>query len=224
MDLGKLYAARFPAEDLEGIEAVWRVLCGSFFQRYVRDGDAVLDLGAGSGVFLRNIRCGARIAVEINPEAGRRMPPGTRLVARPCWDLAGVEDGSVDVVFASNIFEHLPDKEKLLLSLAEARRVLAPAGRFLILQPNLAALDGRFFDFLDHNLPLTDRSMTEALLMSDFRVERCVPRFLPFTTRSAIPQAPWLVRLYLACPWAWPVMGRQMFIVAVKAAGEGRPS
>ena len=43
-----------------------------------------------------------------------------------------------------------------------------------------------------------------------------IPRFLPYTTRSAIPQSPWLVRLYLAVRPAWWFMGQQTWFVARK--------
>ncbi len=216
MEIDKLYAARFPEEDLAAKDAVWKVLCERFFQSMIRETDTVLDLGAGQAEFLRHIRAGTRIAVEAYPDPRAAMPAGIRLVIQPSWDLSEVGTQTVNVVFASNFFEHLPDKEKLLDTLLEVHRVLVPAGRLLILQPNLAFLHGRFFDFLDHNLPLTHLSMVEALALTGFRVARMIPRFLPFTTRSRIPQAPWLVRLYLLCPPAWRILGKQMFIQAYK--------
>jgi SAM-dependent methyltransferase len=123
-------------------------------------------------------------------------------------------------VFASNFFEHLPDKDKLVKTLQEAHRVLGPAGRIIIIQPNLACLHGRFFDFLDHHLPLTHKSMAEALALTGFTVERCVPRFLPFTTRTRMPQRPWMLKLYLTLPPLWYIFGKQMFILAGKGRTE----
>jgi SAM-dependent methyltransferase len=219
MDLNKLYAARFPEEDLKAKDAIWQVLCSRYFQSMIRDTDTVMDLGAGYGEFLRHIQCQNRIAVEMNPDAKRFMPPETRLVMQPSWELSEIASSSVDAVFASNFFEHLPSKDKLLATLAEVHRVLVPEGRLLILQPNLAYLHGRFFDFLDHHLPLTHVSMAEALALSGFKIRRMVPRFLPFTTRTRLPQSPWLVRLYLLCPPAWRIMGKQMFILAGAAPG-----
>lgn len=217
MDLSALYRNRFPEKDLAVRRAVWNVLCERFFQQFVRPSDTVLDLGVGHGDFLRYIECGERIAVDTNPDVANYLPAEVRLVSSPSWDLGAVTSNSVDVVMASNFFEHLPTKERLLETLTELARVLRSSGRLMVLQPNLAYLHGRFFDFLDHHLPLTHLSMSEALSISGFVVRRCIPRFLPYTTRSSLPKAPWLVRLYLDVPPIWRVMGGQMFILAEKA-------
>jgi ubiquinone/menaquinone biosynthesis C-methylase UbiE len=216
MDLDKLYSARFPEQDLKAKELVWKVLCEKFFQKWVRETDTVLDLGAGHGEFLRHIRCASKIAVELHEDAKRWLPQETRLLKTPAWQLNEIPNGSVNVVFASNFFEHLPDKDKLLQTLAEVNRILVPDGILIILQPNMAFLHGRFFDFFDHYLPLTHKSMAEALILAGLQLKKCIPRFLPYTTRSRFPQSPWLVNLYLRLPLAWRILGKQMFIIAQK--------
>ena len=49
-----------------------------------------------------------------------------------------------------------------------------------------------------------------------FGVIDCRPRFLPYTTRSALPQATWLVRLYLGVPVVWRLLGRQFLVRAAR--------
>jgi hypothetical protein len=44
-----------------------------------------------------------------------------------------------------------------------------------------------------------------------------IPRFLPYTTKSRLPQAPWLVSLYLRFPLVWRILGKQTLVVASKA-------
>ena len=56
--------------------------------------------------------------------------------------------------------------------------------------------------------------------MTGFEVERMIPRFLPYTTKSRLPQHPALVAAYLRLPIAWRVMGRQALMVARAPAGE----
>jgi len=217
LSLDPLYAARFPEADRAGKDAIWRVLCPHFFQRYVPADATVLDVGAGFGEFLRHIRCGRRIAVDIEPLSGRVLPPGTEEVFTPSHQLsAHVPANSVDVVFCSNFFEHLPDTATFLATLGEIRTVLKPGGRLLALQPNIRFVGGAYWDFVDHHLALTDRTLVEACTSLGYEVVEVVPKFLPYTTRSALPQSPWLVRAYLSFRPAWRVLGKQTWFVARK--------
>jgi hypothetical protein len=100
--------------------------------------------------------------------------------------------------------------------IAEVRRVLAPGGSFVALGPNVRFIPGSYWDFWDHYVPISDRSLTELLETSGFQVVDSHPRFLPYTTRSALPKAPWLVRAYLKVPLAWRVLGAQFLIRARK--------
>ena len=52
--------------------------------------------------------------------------------------------------------------------------------------------------------------------MVGFDLVQVWPRFLPYTTRSRIPQHPMLVRLYLSFRPAWRIMGGQTWLVARK--------
>ena len=215
--LSQLYAFRFPPQVEKRRDAIWRVLCTRFFQRYVRDNDTVLELGCGHGEFIRNIKAGRKIAVDINPEAGSRLTSAIEFHAADATDLSFVDSASIDVCFSSNFFEHLPSKSVLDEFLSEARRVLKPGGRYIAMQPNLRYAPGEYWDYYDHVIPLTDRSCAEAFAKAGFDLIEIIDRFVPFSTTSRLPQNPALVRLYLACRFAWRVLGRQFVIVA------GRP-
>jgi SAM-dependent methyltransferase len=123
---------------------------------------------------------------------------------------------SVDVVFSSNFFEHLPSKEHLQCVLQEIHRVLRPNGRLLLMGPNIRFCSDVYWDFFDHFLPLSDRSMAEALEISGFNTEKVIARFLPYTMKGKIPLHPQLVRLYLALPLFWRILGKQFLILASK--------
>jgi hypothetical protein len=83
--------------------------------------------------------------------------------------------------------------------------------------PNIRYLAGQYWDFYDHHLPLSHLSLEEGLSINGFDVVRNIDKFLPYTTRSALPQHPLLVAAYLKMPIAWRILGRQFLLVAEKA-------
>ena len=212
-ELERLYGARFDAADLRRKARIWEVLCRDHFQRYVAEGDTVLDLACGSGEFVNHIRAARRIGVDLRRQSGDELDAGVRFVQAPATDLGAIDAASVDVAFTSNFLEHLESKAELLAVLAEVHRVLRPEGRFVILGPNIRCVGGAYWDFLDHHLPLTEASVAEALVLAGFRVESARARFLPYSTKSRLPQAPWLVALYLRVPLAWRLLGQQFLVI-----------
>ncbi len=212
----ELYDARFGPAARRAKDAVWRVLCEDFFQRWVPADGVLIDLGAGFCEFVNHIRCRERWAVETDARVRQLAAPGVQVHCGPAHDLGWRESASVDVVFASNVFEHFTSKDHVLAALREVYRVLRPGGRFLILQPNIRFAYKVYWDFFDHHLPFSDRAMAEALEATGFRIEELRPRFLPYTTKSSLPSSPTLVKLYLRLPPVHRLLGKQMFIVAVR--------
>lgn len=213
-ELQAIYERRFKEERVAYRVRLWRTLVASFFQPMIPPGAAVLDLGCGYGEFINQIHCGSRFAMDLNPKATEHLDPAVKFLFQDCslrWDLP---DQSLDVVFTSNFFEHLPDKLALKLTLLEAARCLKPGGQLIALGPNIKFVQGAYWDFWDHFLSLTELSLSEALDNNGYRVERAVPRFLPYTTinQPAYPMA--FVRLYLRLPLLWPWFGRQFLVVA----------
>lgn len=214
--LRTLYASRFAGEGAQR-DDIWQVLCADFFQRWVPRESTVLDLAAGHCEFINNIVAARRIAVDLNPDVAARAAAGIETHVARSDALGAIADRSVDVVFCSNFFEHIT-RDAILATLAEARRVLAPGGRFLLLQPNVRYCARDYWQFFDHITPVDDRAMVEAFAATGFRVTTNIPRFLPYTTKSRLPSGPGLVRLYLRVPLAWRVLGAQAFMVAEPTA------
>ncbi len=187
-----------------------------FFKRYVASGDTILDIACGYGEFSRHIHAARKIAVDLNPDARQFLPSDVEFHLVSATDLSTIPSASVDVCFSSNFFEHLPSKEILDAVLAESLRVLKPGGLYVAMQPNLRYAPGEYWDYYDHVLPLTDKSCCEAFMKAGYEVKESIGRFIPFSTASRLPQAPWLVRAYLMLRPAWRLLGRQFVIVARK--------
>jgi SAM-dependent methyltransferase len=102
-----------------------------------RPGERVLDLGCGAGRFVAALRdAGADpVGVELAEaalERARRTAPGADLrLVEPDGSLP-VEHASVDLVWCSEVLEHVADTAHALL---EVRRVLRPGGRLLVTVP-----------------------------------------------------------------------------------------
>jgi len=212
--LKSMYESRFDSIAQTKKNEIWKILCKNFFSKYVVQTDTVVDIGAGYCEFINNINCKHKIAVDLNPDVATRANPGVRVINESCTEIASLSTDSVDCVFMSNFLEHLPSKDLVLSTLREARRILKPGGRIIILQPNIRFLPGEYWDFFDHHTALTDRSLAEALVLAGFSVTECVARFLPYTTKSRLPQAPWLVALYLRLPFFWRFVGKQALLIA----------
>jgi SAM-dependent methyltransferase len=215
--LKSLYESRFDADAQAEKDKIWEVLCREFFSRYVKPTDTVVDIGAGYCEFINHISCAEKIAVDLNPDVAQRAAPGVRVLNESCTQISSLPDGSADCVFMSNFLEHLPNKALVLSTLQECHRILRSKGRVIVLQPNIRFLPGEYWDFFDHHTPLTDRSLAEAVNLAGFAVTTCIPRFLPYTTKSRLPKSPAMVSLYLKVPLAWNILGKQALVVGTKA-------
>ena len=114
----------------------------------------------------------------------------------------------------SNYLEHLASPEAVIEQLRVAYQLLAPGGRVVVLQPNIRLVGGRYWDFIDHHVPLTERSLVEAGDTAGLTTLKLITRFLPFSTKGKLPASPSLARLYLAVPLAWRLLGKQTLYVA----------
>jgi SAM-dependent methyltransferase len=204
-ELESLYRHRFADADRERKDQLWAVLCRRFLQPRLGEGKTVLDLACGPRrVFAPRPR-GEEIRARPEPGAAAHLPPDVEFHAGSADHLDFLADDSVDAVFTSNFLEHLPDKATVDRVLAEIHRVLRPGGRFLAIQPNIRFAFAEYWDFWDHYTALFDRSANEALLLAGFMIDEMISRFLPFTTKTALPTHPALLDLYLRLPVAWPL-------------------
>ena len=149
----------------------WEIRRG-FLLAELRAGDRALDLGSGDGRFTAvTADAGARaVGVEVAEAAVRRARanyPRLDFRLAPIEGPLPFEDNSFDLVWSSEVIEHVADTARWL---SEARRVLAPGGRLLLTTPShgrlRVALGGieRFSDPLGDHLHLYTRSSLRSLL------------------------------------------------------------
>jgi SAM-dependent methyltransferase len=193
-------------------DLLWKTLCEAYFQRLIPPDACVLDLGTGYGSFINHIRCARRIAVDTWEGAIPHLASDVEVHIGSATDLGFISDNSVDFVFASNLFEHLTRKE-LSIVLEQVHAKLKHGGTLNILQPNYRFAYREYFDDYSHISIYSDRSLTDLLRFSRFRVIDCKPRFLPLTVLSPWPVWPILIRFYLLLPFK--PMGKQMFLRAM---------
>lgn len=214
-DLSRIYAQRFAANQ-DYRRKVWRILIDNYFSQFIPTSASVLDLGCGYGEFVNGIRASRRFAMDLNQDAEKFLESGVEFLCQDCSQHWPFPENSLDVVFTSNFFEHLPDKQSLGLTLDQVKRALKPRGKLIAMGPNVKHVPGAYWDFWDHYLPLTELSLSEALENRGMRVERAIAKFLPYTMARGPQPPPWFVGAYLRLPLVWPVFGRQFLVVAVK--------
>ena len=214
LDTDQVYRRRFA--DLDAYrDRLWKLLCRDFFQRYIPPEATLIELAAGHCEFINNIRARERIAVDINPDTARYARSEVKVISAPAWDIRAVPDAYADVIFMSNLLEHLT-KEQIVATMTESRRLLKTGGRLLILQPNIRYLTKDYWMFFDHITPIDDRALCEVLELKGFSIRYCLTQFLPFTMKRKIPRNLLLVKLYLHLPFLWKLFGEQSFVYASK--------
>ena len=226
--LETIYAKRFNEQE-EFVRAVtWEVLCRKFFQKFVPAESIIVDLAAGEGLFIKNIRGKERIAIDLDPSVLKLEQYGVTAVLASALDLTKVLKKKVDIIFISNFLEHLTSKQAVLDLLGQCAECLSERGRIIILQPNIRAIGSAYWDYIDHHIALTDQSLLEALDVTGFVPTYFLQRFLPYTAKSGLGHfvgrktAKIFINLYLKIPLAWRFLGGQCFVVARKTQASSK--
>ena len=212
--LEKIYTERFNETSAYRLK-VWVILNRYFFSKYIDKKSTVLDLGAGYGEFINTVDASKKYAMDLNPETMAHLLPKVNGLSQDCsqpWKIGE----PLDVGFSSNFLEHLESKNLLIETLKNAHRALKPGGKIVLVGPNIRYTNGAYWDFLDHHIPLTEKSLQEALTLVGFKVEHSVDRFLPYTMQDKREAPLFLIRLYLALPFIWRFFGQQFLVVARK--------
>lgn len=219
--LQKLYDNRFDPKQRKAKLLLWKTLIHEFLQKYVPKDSVVLDIGGGYCEFINHIKAKEKYLIDLNPDAKLFAYPDIKVLNLNILDVKdkGQINQQFDRIFISNFFEHLANKEELIEVLAFCFSYLHPGGSLLIIQPNFKYSYKEYYDFIDHQLPITHLSLQEILQTIGFKIDVLIPRFLPFSTKGR-PASPLLLSIYLKFPLFWYFLGGQMFIQASKLHSE----
>jgi len=215
--LDDIYQVRFDERERLIKMAIWAEIV-PFLSRFLDAGRPLVDIACDAGYFINQVNAAERWATDIR-DMRHYLDNGVRFVQADGLTLAAeLPVDHFGTVFMSNYLEHLPSSEAVIEQLRVARQLLAPGGRAVVLQPNVRLVGGRYWDFIDHHVPLTERSLVEAGESVGLRTVKVITRFLPFSSKGALPRSPALVRLYLGVPLAWRLLGKQTLYVAERSS------
>jgi len=213
--LTQIYDKRFSGHEYYRNQ-VWKILVKQFFSKWIRSTDHILDLGCGYGEFINHTKCEVRHAMDLNPKTRSLMDKEIIFHEQDCSKPWKIESNSLDLVFTSNFFEHLRNKESLDCTVGEIKKALKPEGRLIAMGPNISVLKGKYWDFWDHYVALSDQSLCELLQIHNFTIERSESKFLPYNMVRVKEHPLFLVSLYLKFPFLWKIFGKQFLIIAKK--------
>lgn len=218
-ELHQQYSMRF-ARNPQYRAAIWKILIQKFFSRWIPKHSVILDLGCGWGEFINQVDGAHKYGMDLNADSATKLAPEVTFLGQDCSQPWALPDEALDIVFTSNFFEHLPSKEALRLTLKQAFRCLKVKGRLICLGPNIKFLHGRYWDFWDHYLALTEASLGEGLGLAGFTIELETARFLPYNMSQKFTPPLIFLRAYLKCPFLWRFFGKQFLIVARKPGAD----
>lgn len=198
---------------LEFRKNIWKEIV-RYVQKDIGKINTLIDLGAGFCDFINLFPSEKKIGYELNPEMLQYVSKTVELRIEDSVELKGIEDCSVDLVFASNFMEHL-NKTSHNLLLPRIRQILKSKGRLVLIQPNYNLCQKHYFDDKTHQTIFSDKNIGGFLENYGFSVKKLVPGFLPFSMKSRLPKWSVLVRLYLVSPIK-PFAG-QMYVVAERS-------
>ena len=214
-ELTQIYEKRFSGHELYR-NKVWKILVTNFFSKWISKSDKILDLGCGYGEFINQVDCDVRYAMDLNPKTKSLLNKDIIFCEQDCSKPWTVAPNSLDLVFSSNFFEHLPNKQSLDRTMIEINKALKPGGKLIAMGPNISVLQGSYWDFWDHHVALSDASMCELLEIHDFNILQAISKFLPYNMVRIKEHPLILVSTYIKIPLIWKIFGKQFLIIAKK--------
>ena len=193
-----------------GRKKVWDAIVDHLQPKYFNNIETVVELGCGYGDFINSVKAEKKIAIDIN-DCKEFLSSDVTFYKQDVTDLEFIKDNSVDLVFASNLVEHLV-WEKIDEMIQEVRRILKKSSKLVLIHPNYSLCSSNYFDDYTHRTIFSDVSLSDYLKSIGFRINYVNPSFLPFSMQGILPKTYFLTKLYLELNS--PILGKQMLVVS----------
>jgi len=213
MDYAALYRYRF-----KNVNQLHRIKVWSPISRFVTSladsPERVLDPACGLGEFINSCPASEKWAADLGLD-GSNLNESVNFFRGSIFDV-DLPDAYFDLVFLSNVLEHMMTQEQVNECLTLARAKLRPGGTIVVMGPNFQYCPKDYFDCADHTVILTHVSVEEHLHTAGFEIKRVVPKFLPYSFRSRLPAWGWTTSACLQFPLLWRLLGKQFLLVAIR--------
>lgn len=196
-------------------EKVWKAIC-QYLSKYVHEQSVVLDLGSGYCDFINNIPAAVKFAVDSDPSSKQYCDPDISFLNLKVTDI-DFKENTFDVVFASNLLEHLNDRDLDIL-FKKIFSCLKDKGRIILIQPNYYYSYRNYWDDFTHIKAFSHHSLSDYLIIKGFKIIKMDKKFLPFSFKSVFPKSYFLTKIYLKS--FWHPFAKQMLVVAEKQIKE----
>ena len=193
-----------------GRKKVWDAIVDHLQPKFFNNIETVVELGCGYGDFINSVKAVNKIAVDIN-DCKDYLRSDVTFYKKNVIDLEFIKTNSVDLVFASNLVEHLV-WEEIDKMIHEVRRILKKSSKLVLIQPNYRLCSSNYFDDYTHRTILSDVSLKDYLKSKGFRINYVNPSYLPFSMQGILPKTYFLTKLYLELNS--PILGKQMLVVS----------
>jgi len=193
-----------------GRKKVWDAIVDHLQPKFFDNIETVVELGCGYGDFINSVKAVKKIAVDIN-DCKDYLGSDVTFYKKNVIDLEFIKANSVDLVFASNLVEHLV-WEEIDKMMYEIIRILRKNSKLILIQPNYRLCTSNYFDDYTHRTILSDVSLSDYLKSKGFRINYVNPSYLPFSMQGILPKTYFLTKLYLELNS--PILGKQMLVVS----------
>lgn len=210
----KIYKYRFKQINQNDKILVWNEI-SKYIYKFMGNPAKILDPAGGSLEFIRGLPDCEKWVVDIVKYTDEDKILNIKYIVSDIFT-AKLPENYFSGIFISNFLEHLSSQAQIRDFLMKMYKHLEPGGKIVIMGPNFKYTYSNYFDFADHNVPLTEKSIEEHLVGCNFKISKSYSKFLPFSFSGILPAHPILTRLYLSIPITWKFLGKQFLVMGQK--------